>query len=77
MLYIPTLIRGTRLTNKRSGKVVSVIDIFNTLNEKTKWQTMKCYRCLRLNGGYERKYIYILESELDKWSLNAPPSYSN
>lgn len=64
-----TIGRGTKLINKRSRKVFTVGDIWNTVSEKTNWQTMHCYRLRRIISTFESKFVYVLENELDKYEV--------
>ena len=58
--------KSTRLENKRSCKLVYVVSIFVTQDEKTNWETMNCYYVRSVIGG---KTQYIYEFELNKWSV--------
>lgn len=56
--------KGTKLTNKRSQRVVTVIESFKTLDEENGWVLELCYRCKNVG---QKGWTSIMESQLSRW----------
>jgi hypothetical protein len=60
-----SLPKGTKLQNKRSKKIITIIESFSTVTEESNWQPVICYRCYVKKGQF--KYLY--EYDLGKYEV--------